>query len=140
MVSWHGVPSMSRFCYVQALKQSGEMVAVTGYVTEDAHALYQADTGLAMGIRGAEVAKESSGIIILDDKFATCVKLTVNVVALTTNLMAVVLDGHISLNVVQVRMHIINVTSQDWFRRSTILSALGPPLCHHDEECFSLST
>ncbi|XP_021815880.1 calcium-transporting ATPase 8, plasma membrane-type-like isoform X3 [Prunus avium] len=110
-----------KLLFVQALKQSGEMVAVTGYVTEDAHALQQADIGLAMDIRGTEVAKESSDIIILDDSFATCVKafkwgrsvhaniikfmqlqLTVNVVALTTNFMAAVFYGHVPLNAVQV--------------------------------------
>ncbi|XP_016647166.1 PREDICTED: calcium-transporting ATPase 9, plasma membrane-type-like [Prunus mume] len=109
-----------KLLFVQALKQSGEMVAVTGYVTEDAHALHQADIGLAMGIRGTEVAKESSDIIILDDSFATCVKafkwgqsvhaniikfmqlqLTVNVVALTTNFMAAVFYGCVPLNAVQ---------------------------------------
>ncbi|CAB4262077.1 unnamed protein product [Prunus armeniaca] len=109
-----------KLLFVQALKKNGEMVAVTGYVTDDAHALHQADIGFAMGIRGTEVAKESSDIIILDDNFATCVKafkwgrsvhpniikfmqlqLTVNVVALTTNFMAAVFYGHVPLNAVQ---------------------------------------
>ncbi|XP_034197699.1 calcium-transporting ATPase 5, plasma membrane-type-like [Prunus dulcis] len=104
-----------KLLFVHALKKNEEMVAVTGYVTDDAHALHQADIGFAMGIRGTEVAKESSDIIILDDNFATLLnggdlyiqiqfmqlQLTVNVVALTTNFMAAVFYGHVPLNAVQ---------------------------------------
>lgn len=67
------VTPTSKLALVEAFKEDGHIVAMTGDGVNDGPALAAAHIGIAMGQRGSDVAREAASIVLLDDRFASIV-------------------------------------------------------------------
>ncbi|KAI8371591.1 PMCA-type calcium-translocating P-type ATPase [Radiomyces spectabilis] len=106
---------------VNALRATGEIVAVTGDGTNDGPALKAADVGFSMGVAGTEVAKEASSIILMDDNFSSIVR-AISWGRCVNDSVKKFLQFQLTVNITAVMLTIVSAVASD--EQKSILTAV----------------